>query len=141
MKNRTWHSLAICGMAMFILTNNTQAGAIALHSTTPYPVVKTSVEDPAAKANKKKRRSNTRLNNKAVKIYPDIIKREMHVVAKENNGKIVDFFVFDTEGAIVQQYKMSEREHKKITGLAPGKYTYRVFTGDTETTAGNFEIR
>ncbi len=79
-------------------------------------------------------------NNKAVKIYPDIVKREMHVVAKENASEI-DFFVFDTQGTLVQHYKMNQKEHKRITGLAPGKYIYRVFSGDTESASGKFEIR
>jgi hypothetical protein len=127
------------GFALVLNTKETKAGSAKWNSKTLHAIEKTIAEEPASKVKKKK--NNTRLNNKVVKIYPDIIKREMHVVAKENNGKVVDFFVFSTEGTIVQQYKMSEREHKKITGLAPGKYIYRVFTGDTETAFGNFEIR
>jgi hypothetical protein len=80
-------------------------------------------------------------NNKVVKIYPDMVKREMHVVAKENGGTQIDFFVFDLQGTLVQQYKMNEKEHKRIAGLAPGTYVYRVFSGDTESAAGKFEIR
>ena len=80
-------------------------------------------------------------NNESVRIYPDAIKRLMHVVAKENNGKEIDFFVFDLSGTIVQNFKMKEKDHIKITGLARGKYIYRVFAGDEETASGNFEIR
>jgi hypothetical protein len=80
-------------------------------------------------------------NNSAVKIYPDIIKRSMHVVAKENAGKEVDFFVFDLQGTLVQNYKMKAKDHIKIVGLARGSYIYRVFNGDEETAAGKFEIR
>ena len=65
----------------------------------------------------------------------------MHVVAKDNDGKEIDFFVFDVEGSIVQHYKMKAKDHNKISGLARGKYVYRVFNGDEETAAGNFEIR
>jgi hypothetical protein len=80
-------------------------------------------------------------NNKVVKIYPDMVKREMHVIAKENGGSQIDFFVFDLQGTLVQQYKLNEKDHKRIAGLAPGTYIYRVFSGDTESAAGKFEIR
>jgi hypothetical protein len=80
-------------------------------------------------------------NNNAVKIYPDIIKKAMHVVAKENDGKQIDFFVFDAEGTLMKHYRMNDGEHKMIDGLERGKYVYNVFCGDEETAAGKFEIR
>ena len=78
---------------------------------------------------------------KPVKIYPDIIKREMHVVAKDNDGKELNFFVFDISGNLMQQYKMKARDHYRISGLKKGIYIYRVFAGDEETATGKFEIR
>jgi len=80
-------------------------------------------------------------NNNAVKIYPDIIKKAMHVVAKENDGKQIDFFVFDPEGTLMKHYRMNDGEHKLIDGLERGKYVYNVFCGDEATAAGKFEIR
>jgi hypothetical protein len=80
-------------------------------------------------------------NNNAVKIYPDMVKKAMHVVAKENNGKPIDFFVFDMEGTLMKHYKMNDGDHKKLTGLARGKYIYHVFCGDEETASGKFDIR
>jgi hypothetical protein len=97
-------------------------------------------EEEPAKAAKAKNISSSR-NNNSVKIYPDIIKRKMHVVAKENEGKEIDFFVFDLQGTLVQNFKMKEKDHMKIAGLARGKYVYRVFSGDEETASGQFEIR
>lgn len=96
-------------------------------------------EKPARKKSKSKNFSS--LNNSSVKIYPDVLKREMHVVAKENDGKVIDFFVFDLEGTLVQNYKMKEKDHYRIAGLARGTYVYRVFNGDEETASGKFEIR
>jgi|CXWL01.1.fsa_nt_gi hypothetical protein len=98
-------------------------------------------EDKPAKKNKAKARAFSSLNNSSVKIYPDAIKREMHVVAKDNDGKEIDFFVFDVEGSLVHHYKMKSKDHNKISGLARGTYVYRVFSGDVETAAGKFEIR
>jgi hypothetical protein len=80
-------------------------------------------------------------NNHAVKIYPDVIKKAMHVVAKENDGKKIDFFVFDLQGTLMKHYKMDEGDREKITGLKRGKYIYHVFCGDDETAIGKFEIR
>lgn len=96
-------------------------------------------EKPAKKKGKAKAFSS--LNNNSVKIYPDALKRNMHVVAKNNDGKVIDFFVFDLQGVLVQNYKMKARDHNIITGLARGIYVYRVFNGDEETAAGKFEIR
>lgn len=100
-------------------------------------------EDKPAKKNKSKSKTKAfaSLNNSSVKIYPDVIKRDMHVVAKDNDGREIDFFVFDVEGTLVQHYKMKAKDHHKISGLARGTYQYRVFSGDEETAAGNFEIR
>ena len=98
-------------------------------------------EEKPAKKNKIKSKTFTSLNNSSVKIYPDAIKRDIHVVAKDNEGKEIDFYVFDVEGTLVIQYKMKAKDHYRIAGLARGTYVYRVFNGDEETAAGNFEIR
>jgi hypothetical protein len=90
---------------------------------------------------KKTVKANSSRNNNAVKIYPDPLKRVMHVVAKDNDGKEIDFFVFDLQGTLMQHYKMSEGDREKLTGLNRGKYVYHVFSGDEETATGEFEIR
>jgi hypothetical protein len=89
----------------------------------------------------KRAKINSSRNNNAVKIYPDIIQKAMHVVAKGHDGKQIDFFVFDAEGTLLKHYKMKDGEHKKITGLERGKYIYHVFCGDEETASGKFDIR
>lgn len=96
---------------------------------------------PLKKTKTKSAKNFTTLNNTAVKIYPDALKREMHVVAKENDGKVIDFFIFDMEGTLVHNYKMQSKEHKKISGLSRGTYIYRVFSGDEETATGKLDIR
>jgi len=97
-------------------------------------------EEPAKKKKKTSKAFSTR-NNSSVKIYPDILKREMHVVAKYNEGKEIDFFVFDLSGTLMHNFKMKAKEHNKITGLDKGVYVYRVFSGDEETASGKFEIK
>ncbi len=100
-------------------------------------------EDPASKKTKTPAAAKTMSsrNNSTVKIYPDIVKRDMHVIAKDNAGKEIDFFVFDLQGTLMHNFKMKQKDHQKITGLARGTYIYRVFTGDEETATGQFEIR
>lgn len=95
--------------------------------------------EPVKKAKTTKTMSSR--NNDAVKIYPDIIKSDMHVIAKDNNGNEIDFFVFDMQGTLVQNFKMKQKDHVKIKGLERGKYIYRVFSGDKESAHGQFEIR
>lgn len=80
-------------------------------------------------------------NNSSVKIYPDFIKREMHVIAKDNNKEVLDFFVFDIQGTLVFHKKMKAHDHECLKKFNKGKYIYRVFTGDDETAAGELEFR
>jgi len=98
-------------------------------------------EEEPGKKKKEKNKAAASLNNSAVKIYPDAFKRSMHVIAKENEHKTIEFFVFDLQGTLVQNHKMKARDHIKIEGLARGAYIYRVFSGDVETASGKFEIR
>lgn len=97
-------------------------------------------EEPVNK-NKGKNKTTHSRNNTSIKIYPDIVKRSMHVIAKDNDGKEINFFVFDLQGTLIQHFKMKEKDHQKIIGLARGKYIYRVFADDLETANGEFEIR
>lgn len=90
---------------------------------------------------KKSRTSSSPRNNQAIKISPDALKRTMHVTAKDNDGKEIDFFVFDLEGTLVKHFRMTEGDKEEIAGLARGKYLYNVFAGDEEAAAGQFEIR
>jgi hypothetical protein len=120
---------------------------LALLSVHPYrsaaveKIPVTATEDPAEKKPATKSRTRSSRNNHAVKIYPDVLKRVMHVVAKNNNGKGIDFFVFDLQGTLIQHYKMSGGEHQRLASLERGKYVYNVFAGDEETASGQFEIR
>ncbi|MBO9658192.1 MAG: hypothetical protein J7527_05145 [Chitinophagaceae bacterium] len=93
-------------------------------------------KNPAAKA---KSKISTSRNNDAVRIYPGLISKTMHVVAKDNEQEI-QFFVFDLDSTLIQHFKMKDGDHKKIRGLRKGKYVYHVFSGDEEVATGNFSI-
>ena len=96
-------------------------------------------EDPAKAKAKDKHFAS--LNNRSARIYPDAFRREVHVIAKGNGSREIDFFVFDTQGTLVTNHKMKGQDHCKLAGLAKGTYVYRIFEGDVETAAGKFEIR
>jgi hypothetical protein len=91
-----------------------------------------SINEPVAKKSATKK-------NKEVKIYPDIIKKQMHV--KNAADEQLDFFVFDNEGTIKVHYKMNEKEHKKFSGLDKGTYTYQVFKKDEMRDPGKIIIK
>ncbi|HLG38106.1 MAG TPA: T9SS type A sorting domain-containing protein [Chitinophagaceae bacterium] len=99
-----------------------------------------TTEDPKSKKEVKKAKVPSSRNNSSVRIYPDILKRVMHVVARDNE-ETVDFFVFDLEGTLIQHYKMKPGEHQKLADLKRGMYVFSVFSGDEETATGNIEIR
>ena len=125
---------SIIAIVLFMLATTLQPLTSAARNTTTNP--EDEGKKPAAKA-----KAYAPRNNQAVKIYPDALKRVMHVVAKDNDGKEIDFFVFDLQGTLVQHFKMQEGDHKKLSGLQRGKYLYHVFAGDEETVSGQFEIR
>lgn len=104
------------------------------------PVERSGGENPAKK-NRKHAASYSSRNNASVRIYPDMIKREMHVVARYNEGKEIEFFVFDLEGTLVRHERLGPKEKLTLSDLERGTYRYSVFSGDEETAAGTFEIR
>jgi hypothetical protein len=74
-----------------------------------------------------------------VKIYPDLVKRVMHIrnIEKEE----VDFFVFDQEGMLMKHIRMNEGDHRKIAGLSRGAYVYQVFKKDEMSEYGKLKIK
>lgn len=86
-----------------------------------------------------KNKAKTAKKEREVKIYPDIIKKTMHVKNVENNE--LDFFVFDLDGTLLVHYKMNEKDHKKIKGLEKGTYTYQVFKKDEMNESGKLIIK
>ncbi len=97
-------------------------------------------EDEPAKKTKNSKETTSPIKV-SIKVYPDIFKRSMHAVTKSLDGAAIDFFVFDLNGTLIQHFKMKEKDHVKITGLAKGTYIYRVFAGDEETNNGQFVIK
>ena len=90
---------------------------------------------------KEKNKSVTKRNNNSVKIYLDEPRKRVHVIAKENKGKQIDFFLFDLEGTLIHNHKMKTKDHHRISNLTKGIYVYRVFCGDEETASGQLEIK
>ena len=129
--------LMITGMAICLLSGNT-----AKAESKPF-ISLSAAKEEAKKTTKKKTKSRhfSSRNNNSVKIYPDFFKREMHVVAKDNNKQALDFFVFDMQGTLVYHYKMEPKDHQCLKEFKKGKYIFRVFNEDEETAAGQIEFR
>lgn len=121
--------ISLTALCCLSVINPHDAGAAANKTANP------GDRNPAVKS-----KTKTSRNNNAVKIYPDLISRTMHVVAKDTE-KEIQFFVFDLDSTLIQHFKMKEGEHKKLRGLRRGKYVYSVFSGDEEVAAGNLNIR
>ncbi|SRR6266496_3045371 len=80
-------------------------------------------------------------NQNVVKVYPDVIKKAMHVVARSGNAKEIEFLVFDINGNMVLNYKMKAGERRTISELKRGSYMYHVFAEDEYLTTGKIVFR
>jgi hypothetical protein len=80
-------------------------------------------------------------NQNVVKVYPDIMKKEMHVIAKSGIEKEIEFMVFDINGNMVLNYKMKPGEKRTITELKKGSYMYHVFAEDEYLTTGKIVFK
>jgi hypothetical protein len=87
---------------------------------------------------KKEKASKTQ---NVVKVYPDAIRKAMHVVARQGIQKEIDFLVFDINGNMVLNYKMKAGERKTINDLKKGAYMYHVFCEDEYISTGKIEFR
>ncbi len=96
--------------------------------------------DMAKAAEKNKDKKRFLRKKSSVKVYKENKKQNIHVVTNKKDRKEVDFFLFDLEGTLVQNYRMKANDQVKITGMKKGTYIYRVFCGDEETSAGQIEI-
>ena len=112
-------------------------------ATTPYKVLIDFkiVTGKDAFYKKEKHKPLSLRNNSSVKIYLDASQKKVHVIAKENNGKQIDFFLFDLEGTLIHNHKLKVKDHHRVTNLVKGVYVYRVFCGDEETASGQLEIQ
>jgi len=80
-------------------------------------------------------------NQNVVKVYPDVFKKEIHVLARSTNERDIDFLVFDINGNMVLNYKMKAGEKRSIDNLKRGTYMYHVFSDDEFLTTGKLEFK
>ena len=109
----------------------------ATDNTKEMLISKKAVEDDKKPAKKEK----SFRNHNVVKVFPDIIKKEMHVIARSGIEKDIEFMVFDINGNMVLSYKMKPGEKKTITELKKGSYMYHVFAEDEYLTTGKIVFR
>jgi hypothetical protein len=101
-----------------------------------------NIEEKKEDDKKDKGKKNT-VNRKSssVRISPDIARRTIYVRLKRKQTKNAELFVFDRQGSMIQNYKLSPRKKIKLKGLNRGTYTYSVFSGDELTASGQLEVK
>jgi hypothetical protein len=109
----------------------------ATGNTNEISISKKSFEDDKKPAKKEK----SFRNQNVVKVYPDIVKKEMHVMAKSGIEKEIEFMVFDINVKMVLDYKMKPGEKRTINELKKGSYMYHVFAEDEYLTTGKIVFR
>ena|SRR5688572_9686308 len=134
MKTKSTHrfykkGIALC--SMFLVLAAFVSCSIVEHAPTPPAGSKKVTSALNQKESTRKERS--------VRIYPDLWKRVLHV--KNMEKSTLDFFVFDPDGTLVTHYKMSEKDHRKVSDLKAGTYIYQVFEGDAMSESGKLVIR
>jgi hypothetical protein len=102
------------------------AGVSSVSAASKACYVKRNFDDDKKPAKKEK----SFKNENVVKVFPDAVKKTMHVVARPGNKNEIEFLVFDVTGNMVLDYKMKAGERKTISDLQKGSYMYYVFAED-----------
>jgi hypothetical protein len=100
-------------------------------------ISKTSYDD----GKKPDRKEKSFKNQNVVRVFPDALKKKIHVVARSGNEKEIDFLVFDINGNMILNYRMKAGEKRSISHLKRGTYMYHVFSEDEYLTTGRIEFR
>src|SRR5215470_17223213 len=123
--NRKPTATLLLSIKFLLLMTVTCTVGKSLYATSNVCVVKNFDDDK-----KPARKERSFKNENAVKVFPDVLKKSMHVIAKPGNRKEIEFLVFDINGNMVLNYKMQAGERKTITDLKKGSYMYYVFAED-----------
>jgi len=129
-------SLCLRTLIVILLVCVVTVKPVAAHTAKITVVQKNSDDDKKPAKKEKAFKKQT-----AVKIFPDAIKKTMHVVARSGNKKDIDFLVFDISGNMVLDYKMKAGERKTISDLKKGSYMYHVFADDEYLMTGKIVFR
>ena len=136
LKQATIASLCLKALIFIFIACVVTVKPVAAHTTKKW-VAQKNTDDDKKPAKKEKAFKN----QTAVKIFPDAIKKAMHVVARSGNKKDIDFLVFDINGNMVLDYKMKAGERKTISDLKKGSYMYHVFADDEYLMTGKIVFR
>jgi hypothetical protein len=129
-----WLSKILLLVATICLT---QTKLLAASNRSEIFISKKNFEDDKKPAKKEK----SFKNQNVVKVYPDVIKKAMHIVARSGNAKEIEFLVFDINGNMVLNYKMKAGERRTNTELKRGSNMYHVFAEDEYLTTGKIVFR
>jgi len=126
MNRRPTATLLLGAKFLLLMTMACTVGVKSICATNNVCLVTTNFDDDKKPA----RKERSFKNENAVKVFPDVLKKTMHVIARPGNKKEIEFLVFDVNGNMVLNYKMQAGERKTITDLKKGSYMYYVFAED-----------
>jgi|ERR1051326_7446738 hypothetical protein len=129
-----WRSMILLLVAIISLA---PTKLLAANNRSEIFISKKNFEDDKKRGKKEK----SFKNQNVVKVYPDAIRKAMHVVARSGNAKEIEFLVFDINGNMVLNYKMKAGERRTISELKRGSYMYHVFAEDEYLTTGKIVFR
>jgi hypothetical protein len=77
-----------------------------------------------------------------IKIYPNPSSNgTIHIASNQTDDKELQFYVFDIEGTLMHNIKLSAKTKKTITGLQRGVYMYDVFSNDESIERGKIIVK
>lgn len=124
-----------------VLTGALLTNALVLSSFAPAKTKPGKEEDDDRAGRNRIVRKRAGKKSRQVKIYPDLLKKVMHVVSRDVNDSVIDFYVFALDGTLMVNHRLNPGDHVLITDLEKGAYRYEVFDGDEMTEKGNLDIR
>jgi len=115
-------------------------GAVVALTITQSSFAPVDTHEPRIEKEKTEKKRSTK-RNRNLRIYPDVIKRSMHVIARDGNESTLEFFVFALDGTLMAHHRLEPGDHIQLEEMPRGMYTYEVFDGDEISEKGKLEMR
>ncbi|HVG17117.1 MAG TPA: T9SS type A sorting domain-containing protein [Chitinophagaceae bacterium] len=75
-----------------------------------------------------------------VRLYPNPTSNGT-ITVNSNTNEPLHFYIFDLEGVLISRVHLKGKEHKTITGLTKGTFSYDVFKNDESIEQGKITVK